>query len=178
MARLAPNARVLDLGCGCGVPLARDLSVAGHQVTAIDVSDVQIERARRLVPDATCIRADATAVDFPLGSFDAIVCLYVVIHFALDEQERLLAAMGSWLTSGGWLLLIAGHERWTGTESGWLGGDTTMWWSQADGATYRRWLTKSGLEIVEERFVPEGTGGHALFWARRLRRSGPGAPRG
>ena len=49
--RLPPRAAVLDLGCGCGVPVARSLASAGHLVTGVDVSDVQIERARMLVRD-------------------------------------------------------------------------------------------------------------------------------
>jgi SAM-dependent methyltransferase len=40
---------VLDLGCGCGVPLARDLAAGGYQVTGVDLSVVQVEGARRLV---------------------------------------------------------------------------------------------------------------------------------
>jgi len=33
-------------------------------------------------------------------------------------------------------------------------------------ATYRAWLEDAGLEVTEQDFVPEGDGGHALFWAR------------
>jgi hypothetical protein len=43
-----------------------------------------------------------------------------------------------------------------------------MWWSHPDAATYRTWMTGAGLDIVSEEFVPEGNGGHALFWCRRL----------
>jgi hypothetical protein len=39
--------------------------------------------------------------------------------------------------------------------------------SHADAATYRAWLADAGLEITEQDFLPEGDGGHALFWARR-----------
>jgi len=43
---------VLDLGCGCGIPVAQEL--AQHfQVTGVDLSEVQIARARQLVPQAT-----------------------------------------------------------------------------------------------------------------------------
>ena len=42
-----------------------------------------------------------------------------------------------------------------------------MWWSHADAATYRAWIEQAGLRVVTEEFVPEGQGGHALFWARR-----------
>jgi hypothetical protein len=42
-----------------------------------------------------------------------------------------------------------------------------MWWSHADAATYRAWLADAGPEVTEQDLVPEGDGGHALFWARR-----------
>jgi Methyltransferase domain len=64
--RLPISAAVLDLGCGCGVPVARFLANAGHRVTGVDISDVQIERARRLVPTGTFRRADATQIDLRL----------------------------------------------------------------------------------------------------------------
>jgi hypothetical protein len=49
----------------------------------------------------------------------------------------------------------------------WLGGDAPMWWSHADAATYRAWIEQAGLPVVAQELVPEGDGGHALFWARR-----------
>ena len=63
--RLPAGGSVLDLGCGCGVPVARSLAAAGYQVTGVDISEVQIERAQRLVPAGTFIRADASEVASP-----------------------------------------------------------------------------------------------------------------
>src|SRR4249920_445047 len=57
VAQLPRGGRVLDLGCGCGVPVARALA-AEFRVTGVDLSPVQIERARRLVPGATFAIAD------------------------------------------------------------------------------------------------------------------------
>ncbi|GAB3987275.1 class I SAM-dependent methyltransferase [Actinoallomurus acanthiterrae] len=165
--RLPEHADVLDVGCGCGVPVARSLATAGHRVTGVDISDVQIERARRLVPDATFMRADATRLCLPAGSFDAVICLYALIHMPLGQQPCLLRGIARWLRPGGWLLAIVGQDAWTGVEENWLGGTATMWWSQADAATYRSWLQESGLQVTLQDFVPEGDGGHALFWARR-----------
>jgi 2-polyprenyl-3-methyl-5-hydroxy-6-metoxy-1,4-benzoquinol methylase len=167
LPRLPAGARVLDLGCGCGVPVARDLAAAGLAVTGVDLSDVQVERARALVPAATFLRSDAADVSFPDGSFDAVVCLYMLIHVPLDEQPALLARIASWLAPGGVLLLIAGQRAWTGTEENWLGGGAPMWWSHADAATYRAWLADASLVVDAQEFVPEGDGGHALFWCRK-----------
>ncbi|MBV8933810.1 MAG: class I SAM-dependent methyltransferase [Kutzneria sp.] len=165
--RVRSNGTVLDLGCGCGVPLARSLASAGYAVTGVDISEVQIRRARQLVPDATFIRADATTVDFPVASFDAVVCLYALIHLPLGEQPVLLARIAGWLRPGGWFLATTGHQAWTGTEDNWLGVDAPMWWSHVDTATYRSWITRAGLSIHVEDFVPEGASGHTLFLARR-----------
>ncbi len=168
-ARLPQRARVLDLCCGCGVPVARDLVAAGHDVTGVDISEVQVERARRLVPGATFLQADATALDFPAGSFDAVVALYSLIHMPQPAQRALIASMVDWLADGGVLLLVAGAAEWTGLQQDWLGGDAPMWWSHPGAQTYREWLGEAGFDVEREEFVPEGDGGHALFWASRRR---------
>ncbi len=169
IARLRQHIRsaaaVLDLGCGCGVPVARALDRAGHAVTGVDLSEVQLRRARELVPGATFIRADATVVDFPPASFGAVVCLYALIHMPLTEQPGLLTRIATWLRPGGWLLATTGQQAWTGTDDNWLGSGAPMWWSHTDAATYRSWIAQAGLIVDTETFVPEGTSGHALFWA-------------
>jgi len=165
--RLPNRAAVLDIGCGCGVPVARSLAGVGHRVTGADVSEVQIERARRLVPGGSFIRTDVTRLDFAPASFDAVVCLYTLIHLPLSEQPDLIHRIARWLRPGGWLLATVGHEAWTGTEDNWLGGQVPMWWCQADAGTYRSWLDQAGLTVTVQEFVPEGDSGHALFWAQR-----------
>jgi SAM-dependent methyltransferase len=165
--RIPRRGKVLDIGCGCGIPVARRLAAAGHQVTGVDISDVQIERARQLVPGAVFLRGDATEAGFPPGTFDAVVCLYALIHMPLDRQPRLLRDIARWLRPGGWLLATTGQDAWTGTEDNWLGGPATMWWSHADAGSYRTWLGQAGLEVTGQMFVPEGDSGHALFWAQR-----------
>jgi SAM-dependent methyltransferase len=62
--QLPAGASVLDLGCGCGIPVATALADRGHHVTGVDVSEVQITRARRLVPQATFVHADANGSPF------------------------------------------------------------------------------------------------------------------
>jgi SAM-dependent methyltransferase len=52
IASIAPAASILDLGCGAGIPVARDLVALGFKVTGVDLSSGQIERARRNVPEA------------------------------------------------------------------------------------------------------------------------------
>lgn len=165
--RLPPGADVLDLGCGCGIPVAKTLADHGHRVTGVDLSAVQIARARQLVPNATFLHADATTIAFADSAFDTVVCLYALIHMPLETQPQLLHRIATWLRPGGILLATTGTQAWTGTEDNWLGGTATMWWSHADANTYRTWITQAGLNIDSEHFVPEASSGHQLFWAYR-----------
>lgn len=166
---LAPGAKILELGCGCGVPVTRILS-ENFAVTGVDISPVQIERARRLVARAESVCADMTEIDFPAGSFAAIVSLYAVIHVPLDEQPPLFAKMRSWLQPGGFLLATVGSRAWTGTETDWLDiSGATMFWSHADAETYESWLVRLGFELRASKFIPEGDdgGGHQLIFAEK-----------
>ncbi|MGW7682894.1 methyltransferase domain-containing protein [Kribbella sp. NPDC054772] len=167
LTRLPRRGRVLDLGCGSGVPVALVLAEAGHEVTGVDISEVQVSRARARVPAATFIQADATKLNFPAASFDAVLSFYALIHVPLDEQEVLLQRVAEWLRPGGLFVATVGATAWTGAEENWLGGDAPMWWSQADVSTTRTWIEHAGLQVEREEFVPEGDGGHTLLWTIR-----------
>ena len=162
---LVPGARVLDIGCGAGVPADRLLVEAGFAVTGLDISSVQIERARKLVPAATFVCGDVADFEALDGTFHAVISLYALIHVPLEDQRALFPRVHRWLRSGGVFLAIVGHERWTGVEE-YLGAP--MFWDHADRATYHQWLEADGFEILWSRFMPEGRGGHTLIAAGRL----------
>ena len=88
-ARIPDGAAVLDLGCGNGIPVARHLAAAGRAVTGVDSSQVQIQRARRLVPAAIFLHADITSLTLSAAAFDIVVCLDALIHLPLEEQPAL-----------------------------------------------------------------------------------------
>jgi len=48
--RVESGSSVLDLGCGCGIPVARRLAQR-YAVTGVDLSPVQIGRAREVLAD-------------------------------------------------------------------------------------------------------------------------------
>ncbi len=173
---LPVRSRILDLGCGCGVPTDR-LLARRFRVTGVDISDTQIDRARRLVPEAEFIRDDMTRVAFPPESFGAIVSLYALIHVPRGEQRDPLTSMNSWLRRDGLLLMIAGHTAWTGIQQNWLGSRSKMYWSHPSAETYARWLKAIGFEMIRQAFVPEGDGGHELFFSRKTtaERPSPGS---
>lgn len=163
LAALLPRAgRVLDLGCGAGVPAAKALAGHGLQVLGVDFSWVQLARARVLVPDARFVQADMTQLRLRAGCLDAVVAFYSLIHVPVPDQQALLPRIRSWLRGGGYFLAIVGAAWWTGTES-YLGAE--MFWDHADTGAYLRWFREAGLVPRWHRYIPEGNSGHSLILA-------------
>ena len=162
-ALLQPGARVVDLGCGAGIPATRELATRGLQVIGVDFSAVQLRRAARLVPAASLVQADMTALRLRPASADAVVSLYALIHVPLADQQALLPRIRDWLRPGGYFLAIVGATRWTGTRP-YLGAD--MFWDHADAETYLRWFGEARLTPLWRRHIPEGDSGHTLILAQ------------
>ena len=88
--KLKPGMRVLDLGCGkalTSVFLAREYGV---RVWAVDLWVDQDANWRRVVEagleDMICpVRAEAHALPFAAGFFDAVVSIYAYQYFGTDE---------------------------------------------------------------------------------------------
>jgi pimeloyl-ACP methyl ester carboxylesterase/SAM-dependent methyltransferase len=96
--------KILDVACGKGAStrqLLRDYPA--ENVTAINISEKQLEQVRRNAPgvDARCM--DAAHLDFPDGSFDSILCVEAAFHFY--TRERFLQEALRVLKPGGWLVL-------------------------------------------------------------------------
>ncbi|MEV0703659.1 class I SAM-dependent methyltransferase [Saccharopolyspora sp. NPDC050389] len=87
-----PPGQALDVGCGEGAD-ALWLARRGWQVTAVDVSQVALERAARAAADVPAVawtRADLTAAAPPAGAFDLVSLHY----FPLMHQPEHTALRG------------------------------------------------------------------------------------
>jgi SAM-dependent methyltransferase len=158
--RLPERSRVLELGCGGGGPTTRALS-ARHEVVGVDISEGQLERARRLVPEARFLRADATEVTFEPESFDTVVSLFMLGHVPRAKQQPLLGRIFDWLVPGGWFLATLGTaDADDEVEADWLGAP--MFFASYDEEWNRRALESAGFVLEEARVVPFEEPGHGL----------------
>ncbi|MGH3090292.1 MAG: class I SAM-dependent methyltransferase [Rubrobacteraceae bacterium] len=94
--RLPHGVSVLDLGCGAGVPATKRLA-AKYSVTGVDISEKQLELARRNVPGACFLKADMTNLDFEPETFAAIVAFVSIIHVPREEHRALFGGIHRWL---------------------------------------------------------------------------------
>ena len=156
-ARMPAGARVLDLGSGAGLPSTKALA-GRFVVTGVDISEGQIEAARRNVPEASFLQADMAQIDFPPGSFDGVIAFYAISHLPREEHGRLFQRIASWLVPGGLFLATLGASDSPDWIGEWLG--RPMFFSAYDADTNRRLLAEAGFDLlideVIETIEPDG----------------------
>jgi ubiquinone/menaquinone biosynthesis C-methylase UbiE len=157
LQRLPEGARVLDLGCGNG--MVTRVLVERHDVTGVDISAAQLERARRKAPRAAFVHADAAQLVLPQETFDGVVSTFVFGHVPRAEQGVLLDRVHAWLRPGGWLLITLGvGESHDVVVPDWLGAP--MFFASWDEAMNLELLRQAGFRVDEQRVVPLDEPGH------------------
>jgi MPBQ/MSBQ methyltransferase len=105
---------ILDVACGAGGTTMRlTQSYEPEKITAINISEVQLNAARDRVAGATFLCMNATELEFPAGYFDAVVCVEAAHHFNtrqtfFGEAFRVLKPEGSLVLSD---MLFSSYPR-------------------------------------------------------------------
>jgi cyclopropane fatty-acyl-phospholipid synthase-like methyltransferase len=162
--RLPVGSRVLELGCGAGVPVAKAL-VDGYEVVGVDISTEQLSLAKLNAPTARFVRADMGSVDFRGGAFDAVIALYSITHVPRVEHADLLTRIRGWITPRGYVLVTMGSGDDPGTvDKDWLGAP--MFFSSFDADTNRQLIDGAGFEIIEANVIVQHEEGRrvAFLW--------------
>lgn len=149
-SRLDDGARVLELGCGAGVPDTRVLAER-FRVTGVDVSGEQVRRARANVPSAEFIQADFTALELEPSSFEAVAAFYSFNHVPHDLLADVFNRIHSWLVVEGLFLTALGTSDTPGWTGDFLGAPT--FFSSFTPDTNRRLLGEAGFELLLDELV-------------------------
>lgn len=166
-AALPAAATILDAGSGSGVPVAKFLDGKAHRVTGIDVSATMLDTARSLVPGATFLEMDMTALRFDRETFDAVTCVFALFHVPRNLHARVLASFHHVLKDGGLLLLNNG----TGESEGYsMFFGHEMFWSNWSPAITRSLAVDAGFTIDFDGVLARG--GEHQYWIV-ARKGGP-----
>lgn len=176
-ARLPDGARVLDLGCGAGLPSTRQMAER-FEMVGVDISPRQIAAARQNVPRAAFVVGDITEVQFPPASFDGVAAFYSISHVPRDSHAHLFASVFRWLRPGGLFVATLGaldNPGWTGD---WLG--VPMFFSSHHADENRRLLRTAGFELLvaDVLVTPEPEGDVSFLWVLARKPTMPSATTG
>lgn len=157
VARLPTGARVLELGCGGGTEETRRLAQR-FELTAVDLSEEQLRRARGRVPEARFARSDLTELELATGSFEAVASFYVFNHVPRELLAGLFARIHDWLIPTGLFLASLGANDTPGWTGEWLGAPT--FFSGFPPEANRVLLADAGFGLLRDELVtiqePEG----------------------
>ena len=140
--------RALDLGCGSGGN-AVWLAKRGWQVTAVDFSDVAIEKARMRAAgsgvEVEFLVSDVTTYQ-PKEKYDLITSFY--IHLWPKERAQMLGNAAQLLAPGGRLLFVS-HDK-SSPPSGWSDADLASLTTPDEVAAELPGLVIERAEAVED----------------------------
>lgn len=168
-----PTARILELGCGAGIPSTLKLAQTVDYVIATDISSTQLELARKHFREAGVMidsedgrvefrEADMVTLSFPNASFDAVCAFYSIIQLSQLHQKLILERSFGWLKPGGYILLNVSAEVSEGVVmEGWLG--MTAFWAGLGTEGTLSGMRQIGFEVVEWETI-EVDGDAAFTW--------------
>ena len=155
--RLAPGARVVELGCGGGTAETQALARRCH-VTGVDLSEAQLARAHVRASEADYLHADLTRVEFEARSLDAVASFHALNHVPRELLAALFARIHTWLRPSSLLVTTLGASDVPGWTGEFLGAPS--FFSGYPPETNRHLLDGAGFTLVRDELVtirePEG----------------------
>lgn len=164
LALMPAHAKVLDLGCGSGKPIAAYLIEKGHTVTGVDSSDVMVEMAKANFPEQIWLQADMRQMSL-VQSFQGILAWDSFFHLTPDDQRAMFTIFEQHAQSGTVLMLSSGPHH--GEAIGDLFGDALYHASLAPDE-YRLRLHQHGFEVVKMMEEDPDCTGHTVWLAQKI----------
>ncbi|RVV98547.1 class I SAM-dependent methyltransferase [Mesobaculum littorinae] len=160
---LGARARVLDIGCGAGVPIARAIADRGHEVTGVASAPGMIALFRANLPGAAAYVADMRGLDLR-ARFDGLIAWDSFFHLDRDAQRTMFAIFHRHAAAGAPLLFTSGPAE--GEVISTLEGEP-LFHASLDPGEYRRLLDKAGFDVIAHVAEDPQCTGHTVWLARR-----------
>jgi SAM-dependent methyltransferase len=161
---LKPQSYVLDLGCGNGLPVAKTLLKKGHLVTGIDISQTQINLAKKNCLQGEFLLGDMAKLKNGQYSVDGVLSFYTIFHLPRTQHLAILQKINSFLPEGGPLLISMGDKDFEGMHDFY---GSQIWSSHYGPAKNRQLVEQAGFEILLDEIDTSGREKHQIILAKK-----------
>ncbi|MGH6645947.1 class I SAM-dependent methyltransferase [Aquabacterium sp.] len=120
LINLQPPAKILDLGCGTGRPIAEFLLRRGFRVTGVDQAEELLSLARQRYPEGRWLQSSMESFESD-EDYDGAVIWDSLFHLPREHHENVLRKVVGSLRPGAKLMLTVGgsdHPAFTDTMYG------------------------------------------------------------
>lgn len=163
VGRLAKRAKVLDLGCGPGRPVAQHMADQGLRMTGVNSSPTMISLCRERLPDHEWIVADIR--ELSLGRrFDGILAWDSFFHLDHDDQRRMFAVFADHAAVRTVLMLNTGPQH--GEAVGEYRGDP-LYHASLSPTEYEALIASAGFEVIQHIANDALAGGRTAWLCQR-----------
>src|SRR3989344_6830641 len=161
---LPKGSEILDIGCGAGVPLDKYLIEKGYILRGVDISEKQIELAKKNVPQASYDVKDMSELKDGEYHVDAVVSFYAIFHTQKETHREMLKKFNSFLRPGGLLLVTMGASEWEGEET--FHG-VPMYWSHYGTEENKKIIQEAGFQLIFDGLDESGGEKHQVILAQK-----------
>ncbi len=162
VAALSKGARVLDLGCGSGAPVAVNMVASGLGVTGVDASPSLIALCRARMPRQRWIVGDMRVPQVQ-GTFDGILAWDSFFHLRPEHQRCMFDIFARHAAPSSVLMFNAGPAY--GEAIGEYRGDP-LYHASLDPREYERLLDGIGFDIIDHAVEDRDAGGRTVWLAQ------------
>jgi trans-aconitate methyltransferase len=161
-ALLPPRAEILDIGCGCGEPVARYLMERNFIVEGVDASPTLIALCRERFPERSWHVADMRTL--ALGkTFHGLLAWDSFFHLSHDDQRRMFPIFKQHAAPGAALMFTSGtsHGEAIGTYRG-----EPLYHASLSAREYQTLLESNGFRVEAHIVEDPDCGGHTVWLAQ------------
>lgn len=161
---LPAGSAVLDIGCGSGLPIARELIRRSFDVTGVDATPKMLALFRRNLPGISAHLADMRQL--ALGRrFAGLLAWDSFFHLSPEDQRAMFSRFQAHAAPGAALMFTSGMVE--GNAIGELEGDP-LYHGSLGPVEYRTLLDTAGFEVVDH-VMEDPTCGCRTVWLAHQR---------